>query len=266
MSRRARSPGRRRVNLDPRNGRIADRFRWLHHHRRFVMQKLLGTLFVALLFTSFQTSANGSGPMSGGSQAMSAPTPRSPAESARDEYNSGVRLIEKAAKLEAEAATAKTPEKGAKLLADARKKYTQSVEYFGRAIRYVPDMYQAWNYFGFAKRHLGSYDDALAAYGQALKLKPDYADAIEYQGEAYLGLNRLDDARANYMTLFRDQRPLADRLLAAMQAWLTERRKDPGTLDAGTLDAFASWIDERAHVGEQTSSFNRGLPPPTWSR
>ena len=230
------------------------------------MHKLLGTVFAALLVTSPQASANGSGAMSGGSQMMNAPTPRSPAESARDEYNSGVRLIDKAAKLEAEAATAKTPEKGAKVMADAHKKYAQSLEYFGRAIRYTPDMYQAWNYFGFAKRHLGSYDDALAAYAQALKLKPDFSDAVEYQGEAYLGLNRLDDARANYMTLFRDQRPLADKLLAAMQAWLAERRKDPGTLDAGTLDAFASWIDERTHVAAQTSSFNRDLPPPAWTR
>jgi len=39
-------------------------------------------------------------------------------------------------------------------------------------------MYQAWNYIGFANRHLGNYDAALSAYAKALEINPAYPEAI----------------------------------------------------------------------------------------
>src|SRR5258708_39633767 len=107
-------------------------------------------------------------------------------------------------------------------------------------------MYQAWNYIGFANRHLGSYDAALSAYAKALELNPAYPEAIEYRGEAYLGLNKLDDAKEAYMTLFRQSRSLAGELMTAMRRWADARRIRAQALAPGAAQAFTRWRGEWA--------------------
>jgi tetratricopeptide (TPR) repeat protein len=119
-------------------------------------------------------------------------------------------------------------------------------------------MYQAWNYIGFANRHLGSYDAALSAYAQALELNPGYPDAIEYRGEAYLGLNRIDEAKEAYMTLFKESRSLADLLMTAMRRWTDERRREPGGLTPEAVEAFSKWVEERSGIAAQTASLAIG--------
>jgi lipoprotein NlpI len=83
-------------------------------------------------------------------------------------------------------------------------------------------MYQAWNYVGFCQRHLGDYEAALTAYSDALEVNAAYAEAVEYRAEAFLGLNRIEDAKSDCMRLFRDVRPLADELMAAMHRWVED--------------------------------------------
>src|SRR5579859_2398558 len=145
------------------------------------------------------------------------------------------------------------------------KAYRESLEYFIDAVGADPKMYQAWNYLGFANRHLGNYADSLSSYAKALEINPNYPDAIEYRGEAYLGLNRIEDAKGAYMALFRDSRPLADELMAAMHRWADAHRQDPQGLSSADVEAFSKWIDERTGIAGKTASLGLGAGHP-WSQ
>ena len=210
--------------------------------------------------------AHGSGGMSGGS-APSSQMPsstRNTDDAAKSAYNAGVKSIKKAQESDEDAAKASTPEKSAKARDKAHGYYQKALEQFIDAVSAQPAMYQAWNYLGFANRHLGNYEDALSAYAKALELNPNFPDAIEYRGEAYLGLNKIDDAKGAYMSLFRDSRPLADELMRAMHRWADARRQDSQGLSAGDIDAFTKWMDERASVAAQTASLAIGAPQAGW--
>jgi tetratricopeptide (TPR) repeat protein len=211
--------------------------------------------------------AHGGGGMSGGgsgSSSMTPNAPHSPEDAAKSAYNKGVKSIKKAQEYDQDAAKASTPEKSAKAQDKAQKNYQEALGEFIDAVGAKPDMYQAWNYMGFANRHLGNYQDALSAYAKALELNPNYPDAIEYRGEAYLGLNKIDEAKTAYMSLFRDSRPLADELMQAMHRWADARRQDAQGLPATDIDAFAKWMDERATVASQTASLGIGAPQAGW--
>src|SRR3984885_15264417 len=174
-------------------------------------------------------AAHGGGGMGGGASGStgSAGFPRStPEDQAKDAYNSGVRSIKKAQEYDSDAAKAPNPEKAAKAQDKAHQAYSKALEQFIDAVAKQPSMYQAWNYIGFANRHLGNYDDSLSAYAKALELNPNYPDAIEYRGEEYLGLNKIEPAKEAYMSLFRGSRQLADELMVAMRHWTESRRKD----------------------------------------
>jgi tetratricopeptide (TPR) repeat protein len=201
-----------------------------------------------------QAFAAGGGPMGGsmggGSSDDSDVRPPSPDSIAKSNYNRGVKAIEKAKKLEAEAAGATDEAKRNKAEDKAQKNFAEARDYFLTAVDARSDMYQAWNYIGYAHRKLGNYDAALAAYDQALKYSPAYGEAIEYRAEAYLALDRIDDAKNAYLILFRDARPLAAQLMTAMQKWIELRRRDSKGLSTAELDAFAKWVDERAAISQ----------------
>jgi tetratricopeptide (TPR) repeat protein len=179
-------------------------------------------------------------------------------EAAKAAYLSAVRIVNRAKDYDADAAKAGTPDKAAKAQAKAQKSYQEALVKLIDVVGLAPKMYQAWNYLGFVSRHLGHYEDSLRSYATALELNPNYPEAIEYRGEAYLGLNQLDDAKDAYMTLFRESRPLADELMAAMHQWTEARRKDAQGLSSADIDAFAKWLDERATVAAQTASLATG--------
>jgi tetratricopeptide (TPR) repeat protein len=205
--------------------------------------------------------AHGGGSPGGGSGMVTA-TPRSPVDAAKSAYSAGVRNIKKALEYDADAAKAATPEKVAKAHDKAQKAYHDAVSSFIDAVGADPKMYEAWNYLGFANRHLGNYDDALSSYAKALEINPNYPDAIEYRGEAYLGLNQIEQAKGAYMALFRDSRPLADELMAAMHHWADARRKDAQGLSSADVEAFAKWMDERVGIAAQTASLAIGAAQP----
>ena len=204
--------------------------------------------------------ANGGGSMSGGAAtgSMSGSQRGTPEDAAKSAYNSGVRSIKKAQDYDTDAVKASNPEKSAKALDKAHQNYSKALEQFIDAVSQQPKMYQAWNYIGFANRHLGNYDAALSAYAKALELNPDYPDAIEYRGEAYLGLNKIDEAKEAYMALFAQSRPLADQLMTAMRRWADARRTDAQGVPPESLDAFSKWVDERSGIAAQTASLAVG--------
>ena len=207
--------------------------------------------------------AHGGGSMGGGGGAgapMGGSQSGTPEDQAKSAYNSGVRSIKKAQEYEADAAKAAAPEKSAKARDKARQNYSKAVEQFIDAVSLQPNMYQAWNYLGFANRHLGNYDAALSAYAKALELNPAYPEAVEYRGEAYLGLNKLDEAKEAYMSLFKDSRSLADELMTAMRRWTDARRSDAQGVAPEVVEAFSKWVDERAGIAAQTASLVVGAP------
>jgi tetratricopeptide (TPR) repeat protein len=209
--------------------------------------------------------AHGGGSMSGGGTAdsMAGSHASTPEDMAKAAYNSGVRSIKKAQECDSDAAKASNPQKSAKALDKAHQYYTKALDQFIDAVSQQPKMYQAWNYIGFANRHLGSFDAALSAYAKALEINPAYPEAIEYRGEAYLGLNKIDEAKEAYMTLFRESRSLAGELMTAMRRWTDARRTDAQGLAPEDVEAFSKWMDERAGIAAQTASLAVGAQA-TW--
>ena len=220
-------------------------------------------IFVVTLALTASCTAFGAG---GGSMpASSEPRPTvSPETQALNAYNAGVRLVEKADELSADAARQTDEAKRKKTVDKARKSYSTALRKFAQAVEHQSAMYAAWNYLGYTQRKLGNYQDALLAYERALSIKPDYAEAIEYRGHAYLGLNRLSEAKESYLALYAGNRKLAASLLAAMQEWVGAHRANSAGVDGAMLDSFASWVNERSQIAGQTVGLTREGAASAW--
>jgi tetratricopeptide (TPR) repeat protein len=217
------------------------------------------TLLLAVACTAF-----GAG---GGSMATPSDRnaiPQSPESQARNAFNTGVRMVEKADALMADAARQKDERKQAKTRDKARQSYSNALRKFAQAIEIESSMYTAWNYLGYTQRKLGNSQDALSAYDRALSLKPGYPEAIEYRGQAYLALDRLSEAKEAYLALFAGNRKLAAQLLTAMQAWVGEHRNDAAGVDGAMLESFASWVTERSTIAGQTAGLTREGAVSAW--
>ncbi len=223
---------------------------------------ILGFIAIFAVAPAGAALAHGGGSMPSGPAGMVTATPRNVADAAKSAYNAGVRSIKKAQEFDADSAKASTPEKAAKAHDKAQKAYHDSLASFIDAVGADPKMYEAWNYLGFANRHLGNYEDALSSYAKALEINPNYPDALEYRGEAYLGLNQIEAAKGAYMALFGASRPLADELMVAMRHWADARRQDAQGLSSADVEAFTKWMDERTGVAAQTASLVIGSVQP----
>jgi tetratricopeptide (TPR) repeat protein len=221
------------------------------------------TFTVLALLISCTAFGAGGGGISGG-DSLSRLETATPAEKARISYNAGVRAVEKADQLAADAARQTDTKKRDKLVGKARGSYASALNKFTRATELDPVMHEAWNYLGYSQRKLGNYQAALGAYDRALNLKPGYPEALEYRGHAYLGLNRLAEAKEAYLALFSGNRKLAAQLLAAMQAWVGEHRGNPAGIDGASLEAFASWVNERSTIASQTAALTREGASAAW--
>jgi tetratricopeptide (TPR) repeat protein len=164
---------------------------------------------------------------------------------ARDAYGMGYASIERATRLDHDAAAAPNERSRETAKRDAARAYEDALVAFEQAIELEPEMYEARTYVGYANRKLGRYEQSLAAYEAALRIKPDYARAIEYQGEAYLALDRFDAAKLNYLRLYALDSEQADKLLIAMRRWLDERQHDPHTSSQQELANAAAWLAAR---------------------
>ena len=226
----------------------------------------LALLAVVATCVALPDAASHAAPAGGGASSMpSAPArARTPEELARSAVNSGVRQIKKADGYSDDAEEATKPEKRAKAEKKALAAYAEAAEHFQKAVEHQPANHDSWNYLGYAQRHLGRNEAALASYARALKLKPGFPEAIEYRAEAYIALNRFDEAREAYMDLFGRARPLADRLLASMKKQVAAKRQTPEGVAPEALEAFAKWVEERATIAQQTASLGSSSGGQNW--
>jgi tetratricopeptide (TPR) repeat protein len=229
------------------------------------MRTLIRPFAFALLLAATCTAFGaGGGPMPSNQPSMQTREPPSPEEQARTIYNAGVRAVDKANELSADAARQTDPKKQQKALDKAHNAYAGALKKFAKATEMQPAMYEAWNYLGFTNRKLGNYQAALSAYDRALSLKPGYAEAIEYRGHAYLGLNRLSEAKEAYLTLFAGNRKLAAQLLTAMQEWVGAHQGAGAGVDGASVESFASWVNERSAIASQTAGLTREGASAAW--
>ena len=202
-------------------------------------------------------------PMANGSSTPAAPSmgsvparPLTPEERANESYNSGIEHRDRGNKHEKDALNARKPEDRVKSEGKARGEYEKALKDFEKATGFSNAHFAAYNGMGFSYRKLGDYKKALEMYDKALQLAPGFSDAVEYRGEAYLGLNRIDDAKQAYLELLGLNRKNADMLMAAMRSWITLHRAEPAGVDPAAIDAFESWVKERAGLAQQTASMS----------
>lgn len=160
---------------------------------------------------------------------------------ASEAYGDGNASIERATRLDHDAAAATDERTREDARREAAQAYEDALDAFERAVELEPSMYEAHTYIGYANRKLARYDRALAAYETALRLKPDYARAIEYQGEAFLGLDRFEDAKRNYLRLYALDPGQANKLLIAMHAWAAQSTNTSND----QRESAAAWLATR---------------------
>jgi tetratricopeptide (TPR) repeat protein len=189
-----------------------------------------------------------------GSEIPSAPPEVKPDKAATKAYAAGMKSMLKAHELEDTIAKATDPDKKAKAQSKLDDTYGRALEEFTEVLRNKSDMYDAWNKIGFIHLHFAAYRESIDDYNHTLALKPDLEEAIEHRGEAYMGIDHLDDAKASYMELFFHARPLADRMMMAMQAWLQSHRASANGIRAADIDAFDKWLQEREGIAKTTAA------------
>lgn len=182
------------------------------------------------------------------------PVAEKPDKVAKKAFAAGVKSLDRAKEFETAAATAPNPDKRAKDLEKVGDAYNTALDQFTEVLSNKGDMYEAWNYVGYIHLRLGAYVESVDDYNHGLALKPDNMDAIEYRAEAYLAVDRLDDAKSAYMDLFNHDPGLADRLMVAMQKWLTGHRADANGMRPADVDAFDKWLHDRDGIAKQTAS------------
>jgi tetratricopeptide (TPR) repeat protein len=233
------------------------------------MSRVFTSVLVLAGAVAVQQAAVGAVPVNGGSMPSMASTSSaaapSPAEMARDAYNSGIDHKNKGLKYEADAEK-QQPKDRDKTLAKAKDEYGKALKDFKHAIDLVPEAYQAYNGMGFALRKTGDAAKALEMYDKALSLSPGFPDALEYRGEAYIALNRMDDAKQTYLTLFGKDRAQADQLLKVMSDWVAKRKADPAGVDAATVTGMEDWIKERAKLSSLTANMSLRSNQSIWNR
>jgi len=182
-------------------------------------------------------------------------TAMNPQDNAIRSFNDGLRYRDRAWKAEKELATTQDPARRQKLSEIIQKSYAADVRSQRAAISDNPKMFQAHTELAYALRKTGNYDEALKSYDTALQIMPNYGEAIEYRAEAYLGLNRLDDTKNSYLMLYNGgAKDLSKQLGEAMQKWVADRKADPGTVAATTIDDFAKWVSQRSEIAGTAGS------------
>jgi tetratricopeptide (TPR) repeat protein len=141
------------------------------------------------------------------------------AKKAVNEYNDGVKHMDKANQILIVGDSAFAYNYRATSDAKAQREYKKAVKKFKKAIDIKPDMKEAYNNLGYCYRKLGELDKSIKAYTNALRLDPNFAQAREYLGETYLALNRLDKANEQLSHLTELKSPYADTLLQSIKMY-----------------------------------------------
>ena len=98
-------------------------------------------------------------------------------------------------------AESKDPDYQAGAAAIKAKSWDRAIERLTVAITREPRNADAWNFLGYAYRHMGDLDNSFKNYERALEINPKHRGAREYLGEAYLQANRLADAEVQLAAL-----------------------------------------------------------------
>lgn len=88
-------------------------------------------------------------------------------------------------------------------LAVRRQAWAEVVTRMGAVVQRNARHADAWNYLGYAYRHLGEMDKSFSHYERALQIDPDHRGAREYLGEAYLQVGKVAEAEAQLRALDR---------------------------------------------------------------
>ncbi|HVT45813.1 MAG TPA: tetratricopeptide repeat protein [Thermoanaerobaculia bacterium] len=217
-------------------------------------------MFAAALLIGHSTFAERS--QSGGG--VPSPGTIDPRQRAVEDYQSGGRRLDKIAEMYEKLAATSDAKGEEKLKKQIDKQLKNAEADFRRAVKGRPDLYPALSELGFVLRKQGRFEESLEAYDQALAIEPGYSPAIEYRAEAHLALNRIGEAREAYTILFSGDRPRADVLFAAMKRWVEQRRTDPAGVEATELEQFASWVETRDAIHQQTSSLTSSSTVRSW--
>ncbi len=167
-------------------------------------------------------------------------------------FRAGLKHRDRGLAFEAKAAKAKSDGSRDKALAKAQREYTKAVDKQGEAVRLYPQNYKAANELGFALRKTGDYRKAIGAYNYALDINANFYPAVEYRAEAFLALGLYDQTRSSYMLLFRNDRELADQLMAHIDEWIGKT----ASTDSSAESAFIAWVEERKRIAKITSDLS----------
>lgn len=85
------------------------------------------------------------------------------------------------------------------LIENRRNNYQKAIHNYDEAIRlgYIEGGY-VYNGIGYAKYHLGRYEDAIKSLDKAIEKKEDYAEAYQFRGESYYSLHNYKKAAADF--------------------------------------------------------------------
>jgi len=197
-------------------------------------------------------SGGRNGPQS--SEIPTTPIEVKPDKLAQKALNAATKSMAKAHGLEDELARATDPDKRARAREKLEDEYGKALEQYTEVLRNKNDMYEAWSQVGFIHLRFGAFRESIDDYNHALALKPDLVEAIERRAEAFVAIDRLDEAKAAYMDLFFHARPLADRLMVNMQAWLQTHRAAAAGVRVADIDAFDKWLQERDGIAKTTAA------------
>jgi tetratricopeptide (TPR) repeat protein len=198
----------------------------------------------------------GSGGRNGpqGSDIPTTPVEVKPDKAAAKALAAATKSMAKARELEDELGKATDPDKRARAREKLEDQYGRALEQYTEVLRNKNDMYEAWSQVGFIHLRFGAFRESIDDYNHALALKADLPEAIERRAEALVAVDRLDEAKAAYMDLFFHARPLADRLMADMQAWVQSHRAAANGVRVADIDAFDKWLQEREGIAKTTAS------------
>lgn len=213
---------------------------------------LITSLILAGSFSTSVLAAGSSGGGMGSGSYSSNERSQTPEQLSGKAFRSGIKQRDRAIKMEAKAAVAKTDKARDKALAKAQKAYAKAVTKQGEAVQLNPQNYEAANELGYALRKTGQYRKAIGAYNYALDINPNYHRATEYRGEAFLALGMFDLTKKSYMALFRNDRDLADQLMASIDSWLADAGENAEPAQA----EFATWVEERKRLAKITADLS----------
>ena len=92
---------------------------------------------------------------------------------------------------------------------EKQQQYAESIKHYTEAIKFKPDLDEAYNNRGNAYAKKGDFDNAISDYNTAIKLKPDNAKAYYNRGNTYYDKGEVDNAISDYNTAIKLKHDLA---------------------------------------------------------